>query len=78
MANIPTAEICPGCGHPMSLHVNDVTGRARCFAVERGVSSSGVLGLPYERHCPCADFKVPDVRETVAEAARRGFYGSNP
>jgi hypothetical protein len=45
---------CPGCEHLLSRHYFDVTGVARCLHTERGTSSSGIIGLPWEASCDCA------------------------
>jgi hypothetical protein len=52
-------KFCPGCDHPIARHYNDVRGVARCLVVERGTSTRGVIGLPYERSCECANGKLP-------------------
>lgn len=51
-------EVCVGCGHPIAMHFNDVTGVARCLVVKRrGLSTSGVVGLPLpDEPCSCANF----------------------
>lgn len=52
-------EVCTGCGHSLSWHFNDVTGVARCLVVSHHVSTKGILGIPWEEHCPCANFQSP-------------------
>jgi len=52
-------KLCEGCGHSLACHFRDVTGVARCTVVHRGVTDKGIIGLPWERHCACAEFVVP-------------------
>lgn len=69
----PTADLqlCEGCGHYLSCHFRDVTGVARCTVVHRGVTDRGIIGLPWERGCDCADFitppKPPSREEVISE-----------
>lgn len=61
---------CTGCGHLRSRHFRDVDGIVRCLVVERGTSSSGVIGLPWETPCDCADYRseTGDRARAAAEA----------
>lgn len=70
-------QLCSGCGHSLAWHFRDVTGVARCNVVHRGVTERGIIGLPWERHCECADFivplKPPSREEVMTEAQRKKF-----
>lgn len=59
-------EACVGCGHDIEMHFQNVLGKARCLVTERGVSSSGVIGLPWEVACDCIDY-----HSEIAEAKKR-------
>lgn len=48
--------LCESCGHPRALHYRDVDNIARCRSVESGVSTSGVIGIPWSRGCDCEEF----------------------
>ena len=61
--SVGDTEVCPACNHGVSWHFNDVTGVARCLVVHRGETTSGIIGLPWERRCPCANFQVPEQPE---------------
>ena len=54
-----TVEVCVGCGHPIGLHYNDVTGVARCLWKKQGTTDRGVIGMPYTQTCKCENFAVP-------------------
>jgi hypothetical protein len=50
-------ELCIACGHPISRHFQDVTGVVRCIHTNRGTTTHGIIGMPYEIHCDCANYK---------------------
>jgi hypothetical protein len=50
---------CDGCGHSISKHYKDVRDVVRCTVVEHGTSSRGIIGLPYQKDCDCANYKLP-------------------
>lgn len=50
--------ICLACKHHVEMHYMAPTGKIRCLYVENGASTSGVLDLPYSKHCPCSDYKI--------------------
>lgn len=60
-------EFCDGCRHSLGLHYRDVKGIARCMVVSRGVSTRGILGLPWEQGCPCVEFKIPTPQPETAD-----------
>lgn len=59
---MPDSKYCDGCGHPISRHYKDVSNIVRCVVVERGTSSRGVIGLPYEKDCLCKNGRLPKVK----------------
>jgi hypothetical protein len=70
-----TDEACTGCGHSLSRHFRDVKGIARCLVTESGTSTSGVIGLPWELDCDCADFQSEQGdRRRAGEAAERARH----
>lgn len=55
------------CGHAEHQHRLTPSGRFVCGFVSRGVTSRGVVGLPYVYECPCENYaaaakEVPDGR----------------
>lgn len=62
-------EVCAGCEHDLSRHYNDVENTVRCLYVERGTSTSGIIGLPYEVHCDCKNYR--SARRESAERQQR-------
>ena len=61
MSTNPTErqKFCRACEHPVSRHYKDVEHVVRCLVVERGTSSRGIIGLPYEKYCPCRNRRMP-------------------
>lgn len=58
---------CAFCGHAAEQHSKVMSG-VLCRYSESGVSTRGVSGLPWSRHCPCRQFMVLKPGEkTVAE-----------
>jgi hypothetical protein len=67
-------KVCLGCDHPISRHVNNVSGVALCLVVDTGVSSKGVIGIPWEHPCDCENFvseKVNYRRKREAQERER-------
>ena len=65
-------DVCPGCGHTMSMHFRDVRGVARCLVVDHGVSTSGIIGEPWSCRCDCVEFvSHRAVSNAEDEAARK-------
>lgn len=49
-------DACAGCLHAIARHYTDPSGTIRCLWSERGTSRAGVIGIPYERYCDCANY----------------------
>lgn len=64
-------DLCPGCGHLMSMHFRDVRGVARCLVVASGVSTSGIIGEPWSCGCDCQEFVSQRAVCKAKEAAAR-------
>lgn len=64
---------CLACGHPRARHFRDVDGIIRCLVTESGVSTSGVIGLPWESLCDCTDFRseAAELKRAATEAERQ-------
>lgn len=63
------SEVCTECGHPIGQHFQSIDGKVRCVFVERGFSTGGICGMPYEIHCDCVDYVAPEKRRR--EAAKK-------
>lgn len=61
--------ICPGCGHALHAHVENVLGMIVCMASGSGESTSGVIGIPYHWNCDCKNLVSEEAaREREREA----------
>lgn len=58
---------CESCGHPLAQHFTDVTGVARCLHVHSGVSTSGIIGMPWSHHCDCENMRSERAVRRAAE-----------
>lgn len=61
---------CSGCSHPVGQHVKSVDGKVRCFNVQTGVSTDGVLGMPWSERCDCVDYRSKSREWKEVENAR--------
>lgn len=59
MSEVRVVEVCVCCGHSIARHYEDPLKIIRCMVVERGETTSGVIGLPYERECLCSNYELP-------------------
>lgn len=48
---------CSACDHPLSWHFRDVTGTVRCMMIAHSVSDKGILGIPFQERCSCANYE---------------------
>lgn len=64
-------EICPSCEHAIGRHYADPKGVVRCMVIHRGTSTSGILGIPFEYECDCADGASSVERRREEEANRQ-------
>lgn len=44
---------CRGCNHALRDHVRNVQDEMICLHIDRGVSTSGVVGIPWSQVCDC-------------------------
>lgn len=61
---------CVGCDHPLRSHFRSLSDEVVCLVTTSGVSSSGVMGIPWTSRCDCVDFQSPKTQEMRAEKAR--------
>jgi hypothetical protein len=59
MSEKTIGEVCVACAHDIEKHVQTVIGTIRCLVVEHGETTKGVIGLPWQRDCPCRDYQMP-------------------
>jgi len=60
---------CPGCEHDLDLHYRSLAGNDKCLAEESGVSTSGIMGLPWNWHCDCTN-GVSEYADRIRERRR--------
>lgn len=48
-------QVCKGCEHPLSRHYKAADDSIRCLVTDSGLSSSGIIGMPYSRSCDCVN-----------------------
>jgi hypothetical protein len=61
------AAVCVGCEHDLDSHVVTVTGAVICLVTQHGVSSRGVLGIPYHSGCDCKNYHSAQRDRVIAE-----------
>lgn len=49
-------QVCAACGHSMEMHFRNVLDQVRCIITDHGVSTAGILGMPWETPCDCTDY----------------------
>lgn len=63
-------SVCEACGHLIGEHFRSVDEKVRCLHSESGVSTSGVLGMPWTSKCDCVDYVSPHTARKREEQAR--------
>lgn len=48
-------KICEGCDHSLGSHYKAADDSVRCLVTDSGLSTSGVIGMPWSWSCDCVD-----------------------